>query len=82
MTDNKDEQFLQLIMSLVGSLEDRSLSPEEAIKLIGMVINLLSKLRPNVKLWWHRVAIDGVISILKDTRDELMTTHNQKDNHR
>jgi len=76
MTDNKDEQFLQLIMSLVGSLEDRSLSPEEAIKLIGMVITLLSKLRPNVKLWWHRVGIDGVISILKDTREELMATHN------
>lgn len=79
MTDNKDEQFLQLIMSLVGSLEDRSLSPEEAIKLIGMVINLLSKLRSNVKLWWHRIAIDSVISILKDTREELLSTHSPEE---
>lgn len=70
-----DKNLFQTIIKIHEALEDKSVSPEEAQELIKAAILILQQIRPIVKSWFGKIAIDGAISILKDTAQELHSKH-------
>ena len=69
------KNLFQTIIKIHEALEDKSVSPEEAQELIKAAILILQQIRPIVKSWFGKIAIDGAISILKDTAQELHSKH-------
>ena len=66
-----DKNLFETILKIHEALEYRSVTPEEALQLIDSGVLILEQLRPIVKSWFGRIAIDGAISILRDTKHEL-----------
>jgi len=66
-----DKNLFETIIKIHEALGDRSVSPEEAQELIKAGLIILEQIRPVIKSWWGRVALDGCVSILKDTAEEL-----------
>lgn len=62
---------IQKIITIIQMIEDRAVTPEEGVYLLDAVIEVLRKIRPQIKKWWFRVLLDGVIVSLSELQEHL-----------
>ena len=48
------------IAHILQGLESGAVTPEQGAILIDGIVEILNKLRPQLKKWWFRVMLDGV----------------------
>jgi len=59
------------IAQILSTLEEGSVTPEQGAILIDGIVDILNKLRPQLKKWWFRVMLDGVKVSLMELKEHL-----------
>jgi archaellum component FlaC len=59
------------IGKILATLEEGSVTPEQGALLIDGIVDILNKLRPQLKKWWFRVMLDGVKVSLMELKEHL-----------
>jgi len=59
------------IAHIIATLETGSITPEQGAVLIDAIVDLLNKLRPQLKKFWVRVMLDGVKVSLMELKEHL-----------
>ena len=59
------------IAQILATLEDGAVTPKEGALLIDGIVDILNKLRPQLKKWWFRVMLDGVKVSLMELKEHL-----------
>ena len=59
------------IAQILATLENESVTPEQGAILIDGIVDILNKLRPQLKKWWFRVMLDGVKVSLMELKEHL-----------
>ena len=59
------------IAHILQGLESGAVTPEQGAILIDGIVEILNKLRPQLKKWWFRVMLDGVKVSLMELKEHL-----------
>ena len=59
------------IISLLQSLQEGAMTPEEGAAALQLVVSVLDEIRPNVKKFWLRIMLDGVKVSLLELKEHL-----------
>ncbi len=66
------------IASLLKSLEDRALTPQEGVELLEIIVSVLDGIRPNLKRFWLRIILDGVKVSLSELKEHLAESYSDE----
>jgi hypothetical protein len=58
-------------MQIVKSLDDGALTSEEAADLVELMVKVLKDIRPLIKVFWLRIALDGCAVALSELQEHL-----------
>lgn len=61
----------QRLVQIIKSLDDGALEPDEAADVVELMGEALKQIRPMIKLFWLRIALDGCQVALNELHEHL-----------
>ena len=59
------------LVTLMRSMEDGALEPEEARELLDVMIKALDLIRPNLRRRWAKILLMGVTGTLEELKEHI-----------
>lgn len=59
------------LMRLLQSMEEGSLTAEEARQLLNLILKSLDRIGPHIKKRWARIVLYGVVGTLQELREHI-----------
>lgn len=62
---------IDALMRLLRSMEDRSLTPEEATELLAYLVDILERIVPHVQKKMWKLVLHGIIGTLQELSEHI-----------
>lgn len=75
MTEDERRKKIQAIFVALRAVQDGVITPDEANDLCKAGVVLLQSIRPQVKKYWAKIALDTACVVLKDLGEDIRRNH-------
>lgn len=67
------DNFLDLLKVYKGLKEDGSLTKEDAIILLSLVIEAIEDIKPHISNMWIRIGLSGAEKLMEESREHIQS---------
>ena len=77
MTNEERIQAAKILQSAIKSMRLNALTPAEAAIIFDAAAVFISKLKPHVRAWYAKAAIDAIAAVFRDISNEYEEQHEE-----